>query len=78
MEPITLALLAVGVSVTYIIKVAIKNYNTAQQLRDIINKHTNYIDATYEPHGNDLQMAAACTVSFHAGIRCQLTNVNKK
>ena len=43
MEPITLALLAVGASVTYIIKVAIKNYNTAQQLRDIINKHTNYI-----------------------------------
>ena len=42
-----------------------------------------------KPQGNDLQMAAACTefpkqevlkekISFHAGIRCQLTNVNKK
>ncbi|CDD97044.1 uncharacterized protein BN604_03136 [Bacteroides intestinalis CAG:315] len=69
MEPITLALLAVGVSVTYIIKVAIKNYNTAQQLRDIINKHTNYIDATYEPHGNDLQMAAACTESLNRNFK---------
>lgn len=65
MEPITLAVLAVGASVTYIIKVAIKNYNKAQQLQDIINKHTNYIDATYMPHGNDLQMASACTESLN-------------
>lgn len=69
MEPITLALLAVGASVTWITKVAIRNYNAAQQLRAIINKHTNYVDATYEPHGNDLQMASACKESLNRNFQ---------
>lgn len=65
MEPVTIAVLAAGVVITSAIKAAINNYNKAKHLSDIIDRHTVYIDATYEPHGNDAQMALACTNSLN-------------
>lgn len=65
MEPITLAVIAIGAAATWAVKVAISNYNTAQKLGKLIGDHAEFVDATYEPHGNDKQMALACTNSLN-------------